>query len=195
MKSTALDRRQRKGKKLLSPFSRVQNLVSWTSWTNDRLPNILWACVLVGSLDRDHYLALFREIATSARYALEDEDHASLCHNFLSTLDQDAFDRIFSPLASDDGAAPLAQCLTLIDRLPDVEHWRRLFPATAPSTELWDTLARGVFHCIDHQSQAATDVRWLKVVFLAQLIREPTLLLVDFERAGAFVRRLYGAGI
>ena len=30
---------------------------------------------------------------------------------------------------------------------------------------------------------------------LAQLIREPTLLLVDFERAGAFVRRLYGAGI
>ncbi len=167
LKSTALDRRQRTGKKLLSPFSRVQNLVNWTSWTNDRLPNILWACVLAGSLDRDHYLALFREIATSARYALEDEDHASLCHNFLSTLDQDAFDRIFSPLASDDGAAPLAQCLTLIDRLPDVEHWRRLFPHTAPSTELWDTLARGVFHCIDHQSQAATDVRWLKVVFLA----------------------------
>ena len=30
---------------------------------------------------------------------------------------------------------------------------------------------------------------------LTQLIREPTLLLVDFERAGAFVRRLYGAGI
>ena len=167
IKSTALDRRQRKGKKLLSPFSRVQNHVNWTSWTNDRLPNILWACVLAGSLDRDRYLALFREIAISARYTLEDEEHASLCHNFLSTLDQDAFDRIFSPLISDGGAAPLAQCLALIDRLPDVEHWRRLFPGTAPPSELWDTLARGVFHCIDHQSQAATDVRWLKVVFLA----------------------------
>ena len=35
----------------------------------------------------------------------------------------------------------------------------------------------------------------VRVPVLAQLIREPTLLLVDFERAGAFVRRLYGAGI
>ena len=167
IKSTALDRRQRKGKKLLSPFSKVQNHVNWQSWANDRLPNILWACVLAGSLDRDRYLALFREIAISARYTLEDEDHASLCHNFLSTLDQNAFNRIFSPLTSDGGAAPLAQCLALIDGLPDVEHWRRLFPDTAPSAELWDALARGVFHCIDHQSQEATDVRWLKLLFLA----------------------------
>ena len=167
IRSTTLDQRQRKGKTFLSPFSKVKDLVSWESWADDRLPNILWACVLAGSLDRDRYLTLFREIAISARYTLEDEDHASLCHNFLSTLDRDAFDRIFHPLTSDAGAAPLAQCLALIDDLPDADHWRRLFPDTAPSAELWDTLARGVFHCIDHQSQEATDVRWLKVVFLA----------------------------
>ena len=167
IKSTALDRRQRKGKKLLSPFARVQGLVNWQSWANDRLPNILWACVLAGSLDRDHYLTLFRQIAISARSALEDEDHASLCQNFLSTLNQDVFDLVFSPLTSDGDAAPLVQCLALIDGLPDLEHWRRLFPDTAPSAELWDRLARGVFFCIDHQSQEATDVRWLKLVFLA----------------------------
>ena len=167
IESTTLDRRQRKGKKLPSPFSKVQNSVNWTSWAYDRLPNILWACVLAGSLDRDRYLALFRKIAISARYTLEDEDYASLCHNFLSTLDEDTFDEIFSPLTTDSGTAPLAQCLTLIDGLPDIKHWRRLFPNTAPSAELWDTLARGVLHCIDHQSQEATDVRWLKVVFLA----------------------------
>ena len=167
LKSTALDRRQRKGKKLLSPFARVQGLVSWKYWANDRLPNILWACVLVGSLDRDRYLTLFREIAISARSALEAKDHASLCHNFLSTLDQDVFDLVFSPLTSDRDAVQLVQCLALIDGLPDIEHWRRLFPDTAPSAELWDRLARGVFLCIDHQSQEATDVRWLKLVFLA----------------------------
>ena len=167
VKSTALDRRQRKGKKLLSPFSKVRDAVSWTSWANDHLLNILWACILAGSLDRDHYLDLFRKISILARSTLNDEDHASLCHNFLSTLEQDAFDQIFSPLASDSSAGPLAQCLTLIDELPDVERWRRLFPDTPPSAKLWETLARGVFHCIDHQSQEATDVRWLKVVFLA----------------------------
>ena len=165
-KSTSLGRRKRHGKKLLSPFSGVRNLTTWSSWANDHLPNVLWACVLAGSLDRDHCLGLFREIVSSARHTLGDKSPATLCHNFLSTLDEDAFDRIFSPLTSDDVAAPIARCLALIDELPDVAHWRRLYPDTAPSAELWETLARGVFHCIDHQSQEATDVRWLKVVFL-----------------------------
>ena len=128
---------------------------------------MLWACVLVGSLDRHHYLALFREIATSARSKLKDDNRPSLCHSFLASLDQDTFERIFSPLVADSSAAPLAQCLTLIDALPDVEHWCRLFPETRHSAESWDTLARGIIHCFDHQSQEATDVRWLKVVFLA----------------------------
>ena len=138
-----------------------------TSWKDDHLVNILWACILAGSLDRDHYLRLFREIAISARSTLESESHVSLCHNFLSTIEKDAFDEIFAPLASDNIAGPLVQCLALIDALPDVAHWRRLFANTSPSAELWETLARGVFQCIDHQSQEATDVRWLKVVFLA----------------------------
>ena len=166
-KFTSLGRRKRHGKKLLSPFSPVSALTTWSSWANDHLPNILWACVLAGSLDRDHYLALFREIVASARRTLGGNQSATLCHNFLSTLDEDAFDRIFSPITSDHVAAPLSHCLALIDELPDVTHWRRLYPDTAPSAELWDTLARGVFHCIDHQSQEATDLRWLKVVFLA----------------------------
>lgn len=182
IRSTALDSRQRKGKKLLSPFARIQSLVNWQSWANDRLPNILWACVLAGSLDRDRYLTLFREIAISARSALEDEEHASLCHNFLSTLDQEVFDLVFSPLISDGEAAPVVQCLALIDGLPDKEHWRRLFADTVPSAELWDRLSRGVFLCIDHQSQEATDVRWLKVAFLA--ISGKLLLPGDPELSG-----------
>ena len=167
VKATALDRRERKGKKLLSPFAQVADSAHFSSWVNDHLFNMLWACVLVGSLDRHHYLALFRDIAILARSKLKDENHPSLCHNFLSTLDQDTFECIFSPLAADSGAGSLARCLTLIDALPDVERWRRLFPETPHSAELWDTLARGIFHCSDHQSQEATDVRWLKVVFLA----------------------------
>ena len=167
IRSTALERRQRQGKKLLSPFSSVRDFVKWTSWKNDHLLNILWACVLAGSLDRDHYLDLFRKIATAARSSLKDIDHASLCHNFLSTLGQDTFDQVFSPIASDIRARPIAQCLTLIDGLPDKEHWRRLFPESESSSESWETLARGVFSCMDHQSQEATDVRWLKVIFLA----------------------------
>ena len=128
---------------------------------------MLWACVLVGSLDRHHYLALFREVAILARSELKDDKHPSLCHTSLSSLDQDTFERIFSPLVADSSAAPLAQCLTLVDALPDAEHWRRQFPETPHSAESWDTLARGIFHCFDHQSQEATDVRWLKVVLLA----------------------------
>ena len=167
VKATALGRRHRKGKKLLSPFAQVKDVAHFSSWSNDHLLNMLWACVLIGSIDRHRCLALFREIAISGRTELKDVSHPSLCHNFLSTLDQATFERIFSPLVADSSAASLAQCLTLIDALPDVEHWRRLFPGAPRSAESWDAVAHGIFHCFDHQSQEATDVRWLKVGFLA----------------------------
>ena len=167
LRATSLDRRQRKGKKLLSPFSKMGNVVTWTSWANDNLLNILWACVLAGSLERHHYLDLFRKIAIEARSALKDDKHASLCHNYMSTLDEHAFDRIFAPLFSDGDGRAVMQCLALIDGLPDIDHWRRSLPNIEPSQDLWDDLARSVFRCMDHQSQEATDARWLKVAFLA----------------------------
>ena len=167
VRSNKLNRRQRQGKKLLSPYSKLGDVVNWSSWSNNHLLNILWACVLAGSLEKDHYLDLFSRISIEGRSELKDVDNASLCHNFLSTIEQATFDQVFSPLVADSRAGQIAQCLTLIDGLPDIEHWRRLFPESEPSPELWETLAKGVFSCLDHQSQEATDVRWLKVIFLA----------------------------
>lgn len=166
-KTTPIDRRQRKGKQLLSPFAKLEDVAKWLSWKDDHLLNILWACILAGSLQRDHYLELFRRVAIAGRSKLKENKHASLCHNFLSTLEQEVFNDIFEPLVSDNRARALMQSITLIDGLPDVELWRHLFPNQGSTVDLRETLTRGVFACMDHQSQEATDVRWIKVVFMA----------------------------
>ena len=165
---TRLERRRRQGKLLKSPFSRIsEDKLVWSSWKDEYLPNILWACVLAGSLDRNEYLNLFRKIAIRARTHWKDNKDSSLCHNFLSTVNQDIFDDIFSPLTGMPLSLKVASSLRLIESLPDHTLWANFSPEIEDKEEGWNILARGIVECMDHQSQQATDVRWLKVMFMA----------------------------
>lgn len=167
--TTPLDQRRRQGKILKSPFAAVTEAIASfnSSWMNERLLNVLWACVLTGSLERKHYLNLFRRVALTGKQQLEGAKYQTVCHNFLSTLEQDVFIRIFEPITRDKIARPVLSSITLIDSLPDIGLWRELLGSPAPSPKLWQTLGRGVLACLDHQSQEATDVRWLKMLFLS----------------------------
>lgn len=165
---TPLDKRRRKGKVLQSPFSEMSAAPKTvnSSWLNDHLLNVLWACILTGSLKRKHYLELFRKVALAGKNALEGPKHQSVCHNYLSTLDQSAFNRVFGPISADKVARSALKCITIIDSLPDIDLWRKLLGDPADSEDLWLLLGRGVAACMSHQSQEATDVRWLKLLFL-----------------------------
>ncbi len=166
--TTQLERRKRQGKLLKSPFSRLpEDKFVWSSWKDEHLPNILWACVLAGSLDRNEYLRLFREIAIRARTHWKDNKDSSLCHNFFSTVSQDIFDDIFSPLTEMPLSLKVASSLRFIGSLPDHTLWSSFAPEIEDKEEGWNILARGIVECMDHQSQQATDVRWLKVMFMA----------------------------
>ena len=165
--NTPLDRRKRHGNVLKSPFAALGDTVNWSSWKDQHLPNIIWACILAGSLEREHYLSVFRKIATRAREHFKDNKDASLCHNFLATLDQETFDDIFSFINDDERALIVLQSLRLIESLPDAHLWRELLPEVEDHAFAWNSIARGVFEAMDHQSQQATDVRWLKLIFMA----------------------------
>lgn len=163
---TPLDKRIHQGKQIKSPFAKLDGLINWSSWSDDFLPNMLWACTLTGSLERGRYLPIFREVAVRAREHLSENKDATLCHNFLSTLQQSVFNDIFGPLALDEEVHRVISSVTLLDSMPGISLWRGLFKPSGTSQDLWNTLSRGVFACMDHQSEEATDVRWLKVAFI-----------------------------
>ncbi|MBU2486447.1 MAG: hypothetical protein KKG78_15295 [Alphaproteobacteria bacterium] len=112
-------------------------------------------------------MELFREVAGRARVHLNENKDASLGHNFLSTLGVEVFVDIFQPVIEDEKARSALSVLRLIESLPDHALWVAFLPEVEDEQQAWSALAKGVFLATDHQSQQATDVRWLKLIFLA----------------------------
>ena len=63
---SAVDEHRREGKKLIPPLLNLPNLKP-ASWINDRLPEVLWAAILISHLPRELALAHFRRVADFAR--------------------------------------------------------------------------------------------------------------------------------
>jgi hypothetical protein len=135
------------------------------SWVNECIPNIVWACILTATLDRDHYLSLFRSVAGNIRQDLPNYADLFVTHNFISKFSAGEFDIAFRHVLRDDQAKSALGALLLVDCLPDRKLWEARL--AAPTDEHWQILAKAVAVCFDHQSEKATDIRWLKVAFMA----------------------------
>lgn len=161
---------------IASPLSRLTESapISWSSWKDDHLPNMLWAAICAGNLERADCLELFRCISEIAARHLKSNKDATLGHNFLSTLDYDVFSEIFSPILLNSKAREAVSSIVNVTSLQDYEQWSRLFSGSEISSDA-APLMKGVLSCFDHQSQEATDVRWLKVLFfvMSDRVRAP----------------------
>ncbi len=159
-----LESHPRAGHKLQSPFSRLQGHMIKSSWHDECIPNIIWACILSSFLERDTYLKLFSQLIRDTRENLERRKEIFLTHNFLATTTEDEFDTIFSNILSSEEARRYLSALRIVDCLPDRKHWTRHLPE--PDFEKdWQILAHAVADTFDHQSQGATDIRWLKIAY------------------------------
>ena len=162
---TPLAQRQRHGKTLKSPFSELRRIIEWSSWKDHYMLNILWACILAGNLERDKYIRIFREVSNRAERVVKGKPKASLCHNFLSTLEQSEFDSIFSPMLTEDDVKKSVSAIILVETMPDFEKWNNLLSNNNVEAGDWHTLMTAVAKCMPHQTQETTDVRWLKLFF------------------------------
>lgn len=169
--NTPLNQRQRHGKKLKSPFSELRRIIEWSSWKDHYMLNMLWACILAGTLERDHYIRIFREVSNRAEKILDGKASVSLCHSFLATLEQSDFDAIFSPMLEEGNVKKSISAIILVETMPDFEKWNNLLSSMGITVGEWDTLMTAVAKCMPHQTQEATDVRWLKVFFLKKIGR------------------------
>jgi hypothetical protein len=161
---SALEDHPRIGKTLKNPFSRIPSMTP-RSWVNECIPNIFWGCVLASSIERTEYLSIFRTVVINTRERVKNYKDTFITHNHLTRLSAEDFDAIFQNAFANKAALDSLSALLLVDCLPDRTHWQRHLPA--PNAEHWQVLARAVADAFDHQSQTATDLRWLKLMHLA----------------------------
>lgn len=183
--TTPLQKRKFEKGIIKSPFSPLKDLggLHWSSWLDDQLPNVLWATLIIGNTERENALQIFRDITSCAAVILKDMQEPFLHHNYLSSLSYDDFSEIFAPLLNNEEILKACSSLTLVESLPDYQHWINFFSELSlqPCAE---DLARGVASCLDHQSQEATDVRWMKVLFVVKLgkVQAPNKFLESVSR-------------
>lgn len=171
---------KRQGDKLSPPFVQIPKMTP-TSWADDHMPEMLWAVLLTGVLERKHYLNLFRKIAvlsrewfiideageTTPKVKLDEETGINstvvVDHTKLAEINDEQFDQFISiPFRHPLGYAALRPLL-LIDSLPGRERWRRALDVD-PLNSDWETLASAIGGTLDHQSEKSTDIRWFKLI-------------------------------
>ncbi len=141
-----------------------------SSWVNEVLADGLWSVLIAGLLPRETALRVFRSVLTIYKRNHQAFGTTMLVHSQLAQLSPELFDMLFRPLCQNSEIRNILRALLAFDTLPDRQHWQRALEAQGAA---WDEhserLAKAVARCFDHQSQEATDCRWLRVMtFLAQ---------------------------
>lgn len=162
---STISQHKRHGKKLSPRFATIPKLQP-SSWLHDWLPEMLWAALLISGLGRDRAIELFRRVGKFIFEMDVEEKPYDITHTGLSRMDPGIRNGILAVIAeSQDGKDSLRPLLLLRD-LPAVDQWRNTIGQT-PTEDDWNRLAQAVALVLYHQSQEATDCRWLRVLCMS----------------------------
>lgn len=162
--STDISKHKREGSVLKPPFRQLTGVVT-SSWKDDRLPEMLWAVLLIGNLKRDDALNIFRKIGA---FVENREELADVTHfGMASWKEEDRLAFITLLKGSHLDAGKILQSLVIFPKLPNHGDWSKILGEPHNEGELADYLSAGVKLTLWHQSQEATDCRWIK--FLCQI--------------------------
>lgn len=165
--TSSLRQHRRIGKTLLPPFLTIPGPgFTHVSWTNDRLPEMLWACLVISVIPRNHALDIFRTIAAIGLKYRDNEASAQwrLYHSDLLMLPEEILIQLVQIVTKHPLGCACLRPLLLLDKLPGKERWELLLN-TEPQEGDWQTLGNAVLVTLDHQSQESTDIRWLCILF------------------------------
>jgi hypothetical protein len=123
---------------------------------------MLWAAILTAQLDREEYLTLFRKIGDAAT-GMKELKWDGLGHSKLAGLANAEFDTLLKPILNDK-ILPLLEPLSIYQEIPDAKHWaRHIYRWSDTNPENYGIVATGIGINSWHQSESATDIRWLRV--------------------------------
>ena len=149
-----------KGKTLIPGFADIPNM-RLSSWRNERLPELLWACLLASCTDRLAALSTFRQVVN---YIVDKIPQApgKITHTGLSELEEHRQRDIISIITGTKENKKVLRSLLLFESLPARDQWVRFLPSEGKIDV--SPLLQGVARTLDHQSQQSTDCRWLRIM-------------------------------
>jgi hypothetical protein len=159
---TPLDRHRRHGKKLTPPLATLPKLKP-SSWHDDWLPEMLWAALLLEGIGRESALKVFRSLAEDILQLSDDDKPYDVTVTGISHLDDGTSDALLKHIVSSVEAAGALKALLLFQDLPARSRWLQAI-SIEPTGDDWNLLASAVASALYHQSQAATDCRWVGVL-------------------------------
>lgn len=136
----------------------------FSSWANERLPEMLWAALLVGGLERERALAVLRDVGFAGRGIHDETRSHDITFTGITELPDGNPRRIVGLICEDADSRHALSPLLLLEDLPGSEMWREAL-ADVRTEAAWEPLMRAVGLTLFHQSEEATDCRWVRALF------------------------------
>ncbi|MCC6934702.1 MAG: hypothetical protein IT406_03405 [Candidatus Yanofskybacteria bacterium] len=162
-KETKLSGHKRDKKQLHPPFAQIKFTPS--SWINDRMPDMLWAVLLIGHWEREKALEVFRHVASFV-----EKNHD--CYNITITgigrwTEEKRIGFIKYLTAWNDGKTikEALRPMMLFPEMPGFKEWHDELgnpDSEGDAVKIADALPKVMWH----QSDEATDCRWVKLLCL-----------------------------
>ena len=128
---------------------------------NDRLPEMLWASLILASTDRRDAFQEFNRVLQFVASHDRKKDLSNLTLTGLSNLEGDLRREVLTFITANPRTAQALASLTLFDALPNKEEWEARVPAGRKD---WPLVLRAVGNTLWHQSDHSTDCRWVRVM-------------------------------
>lgn len=158
--STPLKKYRRVGKKLTPPLATFENMQT-QSWINERLPEMLWVVLIRNHHSDSNSYAIFRNALRwlgEQRAVIGGATHTDIA-GYADDLRTSFIQRIVM-VAGTDALRPLL----LLPGLPAANDWKKALSVESVPEKDWTHLADAVSRVMFHQSQEATDCRWVKLM-------------------------------
>jgi len=157
--TSTLAQHKKEGSRFVPPMARVPSL-SPSSWLDDRMPELLWGALLLNHFPRGAALEVFRTLGERVARSVSTYDvRLSGIAAALPASKAVIIDFLCGPEQGKFALRPLL----LLPGLPGREAWLSAIH-DEPNQDDWRCLAAAVADVLDHQSQAATDLRWVVVL-------------------------------
>jgi len=151
----------------------VPTPLTFLSWMNDRLPENIWACLVISVIPRTDALEIFKNIAALGQQyggQFTDSDEIGISISELEHAPDYLFLGITETITKHPLGLEALRPLLLLDNLPVKGRWESALNTT-PVRDDWNVLRTAVLKTLDHHSQESTDIRWLIILFNAALGR------------------------
>ncbi len=167
MKHTNLEKRlestlsehKRLKKELKPPLSQLN--FSFSSWINDRMPDILWGILAIDFWPREKALSFFRYIG---KFVLMNQDCHDITITGIAHYEEDKRSKFIQHITSwSSDSKDMLRPMMLFNKMPKKTNWEMYLDDPIPYKD-WERLGNAALKTLWHQSEEATDCRWVKVL-------------------------------